>query len=246
MPDGTKMCSRCRESKPYAAFNKRAASKDGVQSHCKLCAAQYGRSYHAANRDQLVAAMAQRYQDKHDHEIARARAYREANRDIVNATASRYYHRNLDTVREKARIARRADRARQTEADKARMREYLRVWTEANRAYVREKARAWRAAHPEVGLEKSRRRYARKRAATIVPFTLAQLEQRMSMFPGCWMCGGPKEEVDHVKPLAKGGAHTLSNLRPACRNHNARKNRSWPFPTTRAALVAAGWFAEAV
>ncbi len=36
-----------------------------------------------------------------------------------------------------------------------------------------------------------------------------------------------------VKPLAKGGSHWASNLRPACRSCNSRKGDRWPFTPTR-------------
>ena len=73
------------------------------------------------------------------------------------------------------------------------------------------------------------RRLARKRDATIVEFTNDQLDQRLSMFGyRCWMCGEEADQVDHVKPLARGGAHALCNLRPACGPCNARKWASWP------------------
>ena len=39
----------------------------------------------------------------------------------------------------------------------------------------------------------------------------------------CWICGGPFQEIDHVIPLAKGGLHTLSNLRPSCTYCNRSK-----------------------
>ncbi len=42
------------------------------------------------------------------------------------------------------------------------------------------------------------------------------------------MCGGPFEEVDHVKPIAKGGWHALANLRPACFRCNNQKSDKWP------------------
>jgi 5-methylcytosine-specific restriction endonuclease McrA len=71
-------------------------------------------------------------------------------------------------------------------------------------------------------------RRARLRSALCVPFTDAQLMQRMSMFAGCWMCGGEAEQVDHVKPLSAGGAHILANLRPACGYCNRSKGPRWP------------------
>lgn len=44
----------------------------------------------------------------------------------------------------------------------------------------------------------------------------------------CWICGGPGEQIDHVKPLSKGGAHCLANLRPACFRCNNKKRAMWP------------------
>jgi 5-methylcytosine-specific restriction endonuclease McrA len=50
----------------------------------------------------------------------------------------------------------------------------------------------------------------------------------MSMFAGCWLCGGPREQVDHVKPIAAGGSHILANLRPICGSCNQKKWATWP------------------
>lgn len=71
-----------------------------------------------------------------------------------------------------------------------------------------------------------------RRAAGRVPvfeFSAQQLELRMSMFGfRCWICSDPFEAIDHVKPMAAGGAHMLGNLRPICRECNGRKWMSWP------------------
>lgn len=87
-----------------------------------------------------------------------------------------------------------------------------------------------RLATPEGAARASERRH-RKRAirkqAIVVPFTSAQLAQRLAMFSGCWICGGVAGTVDHVKPLSKGGPHMLANLRPACLSCNSRKHATW-------------------
>lgn len=223
----TKLCCACKEAKDHAEFSKRAASKDGLQPRCKACASAHSRNYHKENRPQRVGYMADRYQRLHEHEIERARQWRDENPEKVLASARKYYYANADTVRAKARVTNAVRRANWTPERRDAFREYLKIWADQNRERVRELARAWQKAHPAYGNEKSRRRNALKRSAMIVPFTLAQLELRLSMFPGCWMCGGPKEEVEHVKPLAKGGAHCLSNLAPACRSCNARKSDIW-------------------
>jgi len=69
-----------------------------------------------------------------------------------------------------------------------------------------------------------------------VPFTIAQLAARLTMFSGCWMCGSTPNEVEHVKPLARGGWHMLANLRPACGRCNRRKGTRWVGVSTVALL----------
>ena len=71
----------------------------------------------------------------------------------------------------------------------------------------------------------------RRKGAPTIPFTVAQLEERLSMFAGWWMCGAELDggmHIDHVKPLSKGGWHCLSNLRPACGPCNLSKGAKWP------------------
>lgn len=72
---------------------------------------------------------------------------------------------------------------------------------------------------------------ARRKGAPTISFTVEQLEARMSMFAGCWMCGDDVSNglhVDHVKPLSRGGWHCLSNLRPSCPSCNLSKGAKWP------------------
>lgn len=101
---------------------------------------------------------------------------------------------------------------------------YIRHRT-ARKAY-RDRVRrgdGWRAINR--GYAHARR--ARKLATSITEATSEQVAARMSMFSGCWMCGGEWTEVEHVKPLAQGGPHILANLRPACGPCNRRKGASW-------------------
>jgi 5-methylcytosine-specific restriction endonuclease McrA len=49
----------------------------------------------------------------------------------------------------------------------------------------------------------------------------------------CWICETTLDNKtvvwDHVHPLARGGSHTVDNLRPACAPCNSRKNAIHPF-----------------
>lgn len=74
--------------------------------------------------------------------------------------------------------------------------------------------------------------------------TLEMWEARKSMFGNrCVYCGVPESAdtpmtMDHVKPISKGGAHILSNLRPACRACNGRKHNKWSEEWVRKGLAA--------
>lgn len=141
---------------------------------------------------------------------------------------------------------------RWAEANPDKVHGYKRAWDAKNpergrRDHARDPARAnarkarWAAANPDNTAERARRRRALKLAATVVPITVADIAAKVAYWGGlCWMCGGPYTEIDHVKPLSRGGAHMLANLRPACRACNLRKRDAWPYPySSRGAASAA-------
>lgn len=89
---------------------------------------------------------------------------------------------------------------------------------------------AYEATHRLELAEKSRRRYALVRAATVVQVTPGHLQAKWNYWGGrCWICNAAANSWDHVKPLTKGGSHMLCNLRPACRSCNSSKSNKWPF-----------------
>ena len=47
----------CRESKPLAEFNKRQASKDGLQSVCRDCNKARSRQYYTDNKEKHLAVV---------------------------------------------------------------------------------------------------------------------------------------------------------------------------------------------
>lgn len=71
---------------------------------------------------------------------------------------------------------------------------------------------------------------ARKKRATVIDIRPEQIEEKVNYYGGkCWVCRKPYEAIDHVKPLNKGGAHMLCNLRPICRACNTSKKDQWPY-----------------
>jgi 5-methylcytosine-specific restriction endonuclease McrA len=141
------------------------------------------------------------------------------------------YHRHIragEPACEPCRIAMLQSVRQWKAANPDKERESIRRWQAANRDKVLKATRKWHANNPERLRDYNQLRRARKSSASGVPFTSDQLSARLSMFPGCWMCGADADTVDHVIPLALGGWHCLSNLRPACNSCNASKGiKSW-------------------
>ncbi len=83
------------------------------------------------------------------------------------------------------------------------------------------------------------RRRAVEQGVVVGEVTASGLLSRVAYYgEKCWMCGSPWEHMDHVKPLSKGGAHILANLRPACASCNSSKHSRWDGITTALELVA--------
>ncbi|MFF8455745.1 HNH endonuclease [Streptomyces albidoflavus] len=128
--------------------------------------------------------------------------------------------------------------------------EYSRRWHAENRERVAQNHRRWREANPELVAEHTRRRRARKAAATVTPFTPADLRadwEEHDLY-GCFYCGGPAEplHVDHFYPLnpadedAAPGPHAVDNLVPACETCNTSKGNRDPWAFLSDALAARG------
>lgn len=130
--------------------------------------------------------------------------------------------------REKSRAIKR----RWREANPEKNIEVKERWRNANMERSREHRRRTQKKYPLANRSYVRARRARKREVLVLPTPPSGLAARVAYFGGlCWMCGGPAEALDHVKPLSKGGAHALCNLRPACKACNSAKGAQWPFPT---------------
>lgn len=138
-----------------------------------------------------------------------------------------------------------AKNARWRKAAAAHRAEYNRQWAASHRAEAVARTMRHRAKNPRAARRSREAVHAAGSGANGGRFTPDQLALRLSMFDGCWMCGNPADTVDHVKPLAKGGAHMLCNLRPACRSCNSSKNDRWPFvPLARPTPAVLNWSTE--
>lgn len=236
------VCCSCRslESKAYNAAHaeeRSIAAKAYYLAHKPEIDAR-NKAWRDAHPEQYRAAV-QAWQKAHPERVQAAkRARRVANPEKVRAADKAY----REAHPEKCRAIYRAWREAHRDEERVRGRAYAEAHREELRGKrheyyalhkdeLRAKNRAWQIAHPAECCANTARRRARKRGAAGASYTTAALIQaRWDYYGGrCWICGAPAEAMDHVKPLAAGGAHLPCNLRPICRRENSQKGSKWPY-----------------
>lgn len=215
-PTPTQTCNKCGEDLPADRFYR-------GRKACKACCGKRAKANREAinrrNRERR-AADPEKYREK-------ARQWREANREKVSNYNREWHSSHPDKVR--------AYRERSALKDPSASAERARAWRLANPERFAENGRAWREANPEryreSRRERRRRRRSRERRGDAAAIRPELIEQRVAYYGGrCWICrDAPYEQMDHVKPLAAGGLHILSNLRPACAKCNRAKWQTWPY-----------------
>lgn len=113
-------------------------------------------------------------------------------------------------------------------------RESSRNWANRNKERVKRNFDKWRRNNLEVAAAHSRRYSAAKRSSRSEYFTVSEMIKyfKESYPPGneCYICGcflaRPEIWADHIHPISRGGADTLSNLAPCCQRCNQVKNAS--------------------
>ncbi len=204
--------------------------RDGHLNFCKVCRSAEAAEYRRRNTDRLRVKSAE-WRDKNREFKRRIDAEyraRPGGKERQRAYNMQYYVRNSDHLR-----AYQSDyKARNPDAVRDRQTDY---WLQ-NREMLLAKRAAYRVRNPDVQRRrdaiKHSMRSAQKKNSATVPFSESQLKAKFTYWGDmCWVCGGDASAVDHVKPLAEGGAHMLCNLRPICRTCNSAKNNKWPLPS---------------
>jgi 5-methylcytosine-specific restriction endonuclease McrA len=215
-PRAKRCAGACGRLLGLDAYHRDAARADGRVARCRPCVAGRDAARYVANADALRTEAAQHYRD---------------NRDAINARRSELYRADVEARRAKSR----AYDTTHPEVTRAKARR----WAAAHPERANAGKRAWDRAHPLSRKLCLARYRARLRAQQLHPIATAALAGRVAVFgDACAYCGGEWSHLDHVKPVALGGAHCLSNLRPACARCNHRKG-STPAAAWLAALPKA-------
>lgn len=147
----------------------------------------------------------------------------EAHRAYQRTWAAQAHNRARKRETEKARRSRDPDHARAR----------LQLWRERNREHFNASAADYRARNAKRVREQKRcseqKRRASRRTSTRHAPTAAELAELTAPGVTCFYCeSAPATSVDHFIPLARGGAHELSNLVGACQSCNSSKGAKLP------------------
>lgn len=144
--------------------------------------------------------------------------------EVERANGRAYYAKHAERVKNRQR---KYAHERYTE-DKEGVLLHARLYYAANVHRIRARIRAQYAANPAIGHINRARHRAHKAACPKNDLTLAQWIEIKTMYDHCCVyCGRQMERLtqDHLTPLSKGGAHTYSNVVPACQSCNSKKGK---------------------
>lgn len=226
-----KTCTKCGETKALEAFNRAAASRDGLQAYCKACAAAYRAAYRAANRDAINAKDAAHYAANRDAILAQQAAYRAANRDAINVYQAAYYAENRDAAKVRKAARRAALKARPDDVIAAAQAESADTHTCRKCGMTPRQTKFYRTRRNLNGwnqecAECTRLRVGKYRAAVIEALTATENTECQ----GCYQPFTPdvRIEVDHMHPRDLEGANSIENYQLLCQPCNGSK-RATPY-----------------
>lgn len=75
----TKHCTKCGKLKPLSGFSRNKTHKDGLQSQCKACEAEYGYEYRKTNREKKAKYQREWYKANREKKAKYKRKWCKAN-----------------------------------------------------------------------------------------------------------------------------------------------------------------------
>lgn len=213
-------------------------------SKCRECLRSYLRQYYRKNKKRLLARFRElrkihgkeyaaqkrkHYAQNRDEMLRRARAWRLANLETKRRLDKEYYHKNRSILLVKAKKYRESHleqaAKRAAEWSKNHPEKRKEIWTKYNRSHPGNMTR-WKKNNPEKAVAlnakiKSRRRNSPGSFDDVEWGKLVRFYAPRKICPACRHIR--KMTVDHVVPVALGGASYIYNIQPLCLSCNCSK-----------------------
>lgn len=227
----TLICTACRKQKVYAEFSRAKPGTSNAKTYgcnmpCKKCNSDRHRANPPTAAQKAAANARRRTPEAREKSAAYQRAKHATPEGKAKLKASN--DRNWQRHRDKLVASQRVYAARPEV--KARAAE----WSRAYRSRPEIKPRILAAKRADKKTERGRLRdrlnaHLRRERISRLTADLTPV-QWLAVVKAhdakCVYCQRDDREltIDHVKPISRGGAHTLLNVAPACRSCNVRKN----------------------
>ena len=206
----SKLCTKCGELKPLAAFSYDRRHADGRQSQCRACTKIRQKRWKEADREHYLELKRQEHLRNREQRLASMNAYRATYRELL---------------RQRARDRTTSLTDEELEARRARHRQASAAYLQRHPDLCAQRIRAWQRANPDKGAQAVYRRRAWKHGnGDCERFARTEIGERDGWV--CWLCDLPVDpalnwpdrmcqSLDHVVPLSLGGTHTRDNSRIA-------------------------------
>jgi len=134
-----KVCTKCKEEKPFSEFSKRVASKDGLGHRCKPCVSLYQATRRNGENRKRILAEKKAWYKKNKEEISiKSKAHYEKNKERISAKNKAY--RDLEVNKLKAKVWQKT----YYEANKEKILAKNKAWNEAHKDHLRGTLKEWR------------------------------------------------------------------------------------------------------
>lgn len=165
-----------------------------------------------------------RYLQEHPEKVrAQSRAWAAAHREVARSRARAWYFANRDRAKSSRKAWRASHRQQRNAAERA--------WKAANPEKVRASKNRYYIRHREIYNGYVAQRRAAKAQSQHNDLTIEQWREIKAAYGyRCVYCGKKSQRLtqDHIIPLSQGGSHTASNIVPACKPCNSRKQAGSP------------------
>ena len=199
-----KTCNCCKITKPLTEFSIKKSTKDGYYGFCKQCKAEKDKEYRIVNKAKLKDKQAAKYKDNKEAILEKRRKrYQEATPEMV----------------EKRKEVKRKYTQNAPEEVKQRKKEYDKKYFASEAG----KITTMKSVH------KRRAQKVSSEDGTVTSQALDKLKEEQDY--KCKYCGSALDfsakgqvHLDHIIPLSKGGAHSITNVVWSCASCNLKKS----------------------
>lgn len=107
-----KICTICKNEKPFAEFGKNSRIKDGYHYTCKECKKVQTKNYKINNKDKIKLSSAIYYLENKDRISARNKNWKIKNPDKLKEEYKKYYEQTREEQLKKGKIYRQNNRVK--------------------------------------------------------------------------------------------------------------------------------------